>query len=63
MTELTSTANEVEIEVDPLNDHECMTHLMKLIEFMRDEKIYDSTANALKLPGKVNINIGYLELM
>ena len=28
-------ANEIEIEVDPLNDHECMPQLIKLIEFMR----------------------------
>jgi hypothetical protein len=47
---VTSFANEVEIEVDPLNDHECMAHLIRLLEFMRDEKIYDST-NVQKLPG------------
>ena len=42
-------ANEIEIEVDPLNDHECMAHLMSLIEFMKNEKIYDSSGQ--KLPG------------
>ncbi len=52
---MTSSANEVVIEVDPLNDHECMTHLMKLIEFMKEEKIYDPTANAQKLPGKLKL--------
>ena len=45
-------ANEIEIEVDPLNDHECMPQLIKLIEFMREEKIYDVT-NSEKLPGRM----------
>ena len=48
----TSFANEVVIEVDPLNDHECMAHLIRLLEFMRDEKIYDST-NVQRLPGDI----------
>ena len=48
----TPTLNEIEIEVDPLNEHECMPQLIKLIEFMREEKIYDVT-NAEKLPGRM----------
>ena len=46
------TLNEIEIEVDPLNEHECMPQLIKLIEFMREEKIYDVT-NSEKLPGRM----------
>ena len=34
-----SSTNAVEIEVDTLNDHECMATLISLIQFMNDNGI------------------------
>ena len=45
----------VEIEVDSLNDHECMSHLISIIRYMKDKEMYpvpqtEEERKTVKLP-------------
>lgn len=37
--------NIVEIEVDPLNDHECMSHLISIIRYMSEKEMFPVPVN------------------
>ena len=37
--------NIVEIEVDPLNDHECMSHLISIIRYMSEKEMFPVPSN------------------
>ena len=45
----------IEIEIDSLNDHECMSHLIGVIRYMKDKEMYpipktEEERNTIKIP-------------